>query len=301
MEALNRRLPAVHPLKETVNGQARILRAGHNGEAALQFPLDFLSYDDFLIFYHLRIPDANGYFQIDALLLCNNFILIIEVKNIDGEVYFDDMGQSVRKKEGKEDSLTNPIEQIKLQHVRLLRWLRNFDFPAIPIEKIAVYTQKTLLKDFTSEKTIKNSVMRMDKLLSRIEEIQLEYTKSCLTDNQVNELAIHLLSAHTDETLHVLDKYKISFEELLKGVICPICMAVPMIRAGGKWKCNVCQQTSKTAHRKDLDDYALLINEYIGNKETRDFLLLASVNIAKNLLNEYPKRGNNSGRKYYLK
>ncbi|MGJ9459343.1 nuclease-related domain-containing protein [Oceanobacillus sp. CF4.6] len=302
VEALNRRLILNHPIKDIVNSQARILRAGYNGEAALQFPLSFLPYDDFLIFHHLRIPDAHGFFQIDILLLSKEFLLIIEVKNIDGEVSFDDIGQSIRRKEGKEDSFTNPIEQINLQHIRLLRWLRNYNLPTIPIEKIAVYSSRhTILKDLTNDKAISNTVIRKDKILSKIEEIKQKHPIPVLTEDQLMELSYKLLSAHTEESIDALEKFKVSPEELITGVICPECGEVPMIRKSGKWNCIHCKTISKTAHKQDLRDYALLICEYISNKNAREFLQLPSTNTARNLLKgNYRQIGDTSGRKYHL-
>lgn len=303
MEALDRRLLPSHPKKQLIEAKARNLRAGYNGERALQFPLSFLPYDDYLLFYHLRIPDEFGSFQIDTLILSVKFILIIETKNIEGEICFDDMGQAIRTKGQHEESFGNPIDQVRLQHLRLLRWLRQFNFPPIPIQKIVVYSStSTILKNRTNNKSVADMVMHKEKIIPKIEDLSYTHHSSILSEEQLSNLSFQLLSAHTPENINVLTKYRISSGELIKGVVCPDCQAAPMLRKGGKWLCQYCACSSKTAHIQALMDYELLIGSYINNREAKDFLQLESVDIVKRLLQKENLSyiGKNSGRKYKL-
>ncbi|WP_157087619.1 nuclease-related domain-containing protein [Oceanobacillus damuensis] len=293
----------MHPKKEQVKSSAQKVRAGYNGELSLGFPLSFLPYDQYLIFQHLRIPDDYGFFQIDVLILSNEFIIITEVKNIDGEVRFDDMVQAIRLKNDKEESFNNPIEQVNLQHIRLLEWLRQFNLPTIPIEKIVVYSSKgTILKNLTNKKIVSEIVIRKENMLSKINELSKRHDTPCLTEEQLMELCYQLLSFHTPENEDVLINYKILPEELMKGVICPSCESLPMLRKGGKWVCSFCNACSKTAHISALGDYELLISNYITNSKARDFLKLESKYITKQLLQKenLERIGIKGGRRYKL-
>lgn len=302
-EALNRRLPISHTKKEIVKRDARNLRSGYKGELSLDFPLSFLSHQKYLIFHNLRIPDPNGYFQIDILILSTNFIVIVEVKNIFGEVLFDGMGQVIRKTEEIEEGFANPIDQVNLQHFRLLQWLRQFDFPPIPLEKVVVYSNpNTVLKNVTNDKIVAETVIHKEKLRTKIEEFSNMHITACFNEKQLKELTFQLISSNTPAKANVMEKYQIDKGELVKGVICPDCSHIPMLYKSGKWLCNYCDGLSRVAHRYTLIDYNLLINNYINNREARDFLLLESDSITRKLLQKekLDQFGTTSGRRYKL-
>ncbi|MCM3740077.1 NERD domain-containing protein [Oceanobacillus luteolus] len=302
-EALNERVPQNHPQKEIIDSRARNIRAGYNGEQDLQYMLNFLPPEKYLIFQYLRIKDNQSYFQIDILLLSAQYLLIIEVKNIRDHVIFDEMGQVIRKEVDKEQAFTNPVFQVKLQHLRLLRWLRQYDFPSLPIEKIVVYSNSnTILKNHTNNNELPKMVMHKDKLLDKIEEFEKMYPVARLSGDQLMEISNRLLAAHSEKKEDLLAKYKISYGELIKGVICPECLQAPMIRKGGKWLCYYCRAASKKAHRRALAEYGLLVNEYIKNREAREFLQLESRHIVKQLLQKekLESYGIKSGLEYKL-
>lgn len=302
-EALNRRLSLHHPEKEKVMIQARNLRAGYNGENAIQYPLNFLPQEKYLIFFTLRLDDSQGNFQIDTLLLSTSFILIIEVKNIRGNMFFDDLGQAYRTVGESSQGFINPVDQVKLQHLRLQRWLKQFDFPKLPIEKIAVFASPdTVLKNLTNSKELPKIVMHKEKIFEKVEELSRKYPRESLTEDQLTDLAFQILINHEEKPSDAMNKYNIKEENLVKGVICPICFAVPMRRKAGKWLCVACGSVDRDAHRTAFADYALLINKYINNREAKKFLHLESSNITKHLIqNErWEQFGVNSGRRYKI-
>lgn len=302
-EALNRRIVISHAKKEIIKRNARNLRAGYNGELSLDFPLSFLSHQKYLIFHNLRIPDPNGFFQIDTLILSAKFIVIVEVKNIFGEALFDNLGQVIRKIEEVEEGFANPIDQVNLQHFRLLTWLRQFDFPPIPLEKIVVYSNpSTILKNVTNDKLITESVIHKEKIQTKIDEFSEMHNSACFNEKQLTELTFQLLTADTPVKADVIKKYQIEKGKLIKGVICPSCYSVPMRYKSGKWLCNNCDKVSRFAFRDALIDYSLLINSYINNREARDFLCLNSDSITRKILQKekLEQIGSTSGRRYKL-
>lgn len=302
-EALVRRLHPTYPKKMEINQKARALRTGYKGELSLEFPLSFLPYEQYLIIHNLRIRDSSGFFQIDTLLLSHHFILIIEVKNIYGDITFDEMGQTIRKADEKEEGFTNPIDQVNLQHLRLLRWMRQYHFPPIPLEKIVVYSNtNTILRNTSNNPTVIEMVMHKEKLLAKIDELSAKYCTPCLTEEQLLELSNQLLLADNPQKVDVMKQYLIAYKDLIKGVICLTCSSAPMTYKGGIWRCETCYYASKTAHKQGLVDYALLVKNYINNREAREFLQLNSESIARKLLQKegYCKIGRKSGMKYKL-
>lgn len=303
MEALNERLPLHHPQKDAIDLRSRNIRAGYNGERSLQFPLSFLPEEEYWILHQLRLPDANGAFQMDLLLLSARYLLIAEVKNVRSQVVFDEMGQTIRIDEGKEEAFTNPVQQVKLQHRRLLEWMRKSDFPAVPIEKIVVYTNSsTVLKNQTNQKELSRLVIRKDRLLDKIEEFENKHRSIYLEENDLMEISTRLLQEDTPKKENVREKYNISPDELIKGVSCPDCSRAPMVRKNGKWCCSYCGRTSKTAHRRALMHYGILISEYINNRQARAWLRVDSRHIVKQLLQKEEMHffGTSSGRRYKI-
>ncbi|MCF6408373.1 hypothetical protein [Pseudalkalibacillus salsuginis] len=102
--------------------------------------------------------------------------------------------------------------------------------------------------------------------------------------------------------MNVLDKFNLTYDELIKGVLCKKCSYTPMIRLRGKWKCNVCGTISIDGHLSAMRDYALLVNEVFTNQLIKNFLLLPSSSIAKYLLTSanLTSTGMKKQRKYRL-
>ncbi|WP_421381248.1 nuclease-related domain-containing protein [Bacillus salacetis] len=77
LEALDGRLLETHVAKELIRDELGRRMAGYKGEVNLNYPLSFLSPEDFLILHHIRLFDGTHYFQIDTLIITVKFILIV--------------------------------------------------------------------------------------------------------------------------------------------------------------------------------------------------------------------------------
>ncbi|RYG72038.1 NERD domain-containing protein [Lentibacillus lipolyticus] len=302
-EALNRRLPAHHRKKKEVDQKAKNLRAGYNGEKALDFMLGFLQNKPLRVLHNLRIHDANGFFQIDTLILSLQFLLINDAKNISGTVIYDEFGQAIRtSKTGEEENLGNHIEQVNLQYFRLLRWLRQHHFPANPIEKLVIHSNpNTIIKNITNNKAVSNTVIHKEQLLTKLDEFTNTHKKPAFTKEQLEHLTVMLINAHTPKDVEILEKFGVEPEDILCGVFCPECHALPMHRIKAKWICHQCRATSKNAHIPALKDYSLLFGSRISNRQARALLRVGSQHIVKRLLqNEHFKCVGSTTNRYYL-
>ncbi|WP_164669331.1 nuclease-related domain-containing protein [Virgibacillus doumboii] len=300
-EALSRRLAPRHFKKNDVDQDAKNLRAGYNGEKSLDFTLNFLG-GSYHILHNLRIRDINDFFQMDTLIPSIKFILISEVKNIAGTVIYDEFGQTIRiSKNGEEKNLGNHMEQVNLQHLRLQRFIREHNFPAIPIEKLIVYSDpKTIIKNITNNKFIRDTVIHKEQFLTKLNEFAAIHKTASVTLKQLELLSATLIKAHTPKEIDIMEKYRASIEDLLLGVFCPKCGALPMQWMNAKWNCNQCGAASKTAHIPALKDYSLLFGNMINNRQAREFLKLGNIHTAKRILIQFKQVGNTSARKYIL-
>ncbi|MBY7144743.1 NERD domain-containing protein [Virgibacillus sp. NKC19-3] len=305
LEALDRRLAPLHPEKGRVQKSLKNKQAGAKGEKEISYPLRFLDDRKYLILHNLRIADEQGFFQIDTLMLSAKYILILEVKNWYGTVIFGENGQVTRiNDENKEDGFENPNSQAKLQRHRLQRWLRLQCDMELPIKFFIVISfPSTIIKSATSQNLIPKEVIHKNDLYFKIEALSNELTVNYMEKEQLMNLAKRLMAAHKPQDENILDRFRITKNELIKGVFCPKCGAISMVRDKRKWLCSACKYVSIKAHLPSLFDYKLLIGDKISNREARDFLQVDSPDVVKGILKRenFSRIGEKSTRLYALK
>ncbi len=105
LEALLRRLPVDHNKRSNITEDLRKSKAGIKGERSLDYYLTDLPLTNTYVLYDLRLPNTTGhFFQIDVLIITNYYLLILEVKNIAGTLFFDQtFNQLIRTKNGEEE------------------------------------------------------------------------------------------------------------------------------------------------------------------------------------------------------
>lgn len=118
--------------------------AGYRGEQSVHSILAVLPKNEYFIFHDLRLLGKPHPFQMDLLILSSFFFLILEVKNMAGELYFDDdFKQIIRTIHDQNEAFDDPILQINLQRKKLLNWLSTKKIPPIPIEVLVVSANST--------------------------------------------------------------------------------------------------------------------------------------------------------------
>ncbi len=306
LEALLRRLPLDHPKHPFVKEELAKSVAGFRGEQSLDYHLSFLPMNDYFILHDIRLPHLeNNYFQLDTLILSTRFILILEVKNIAGTLYFDQaFHQLIRTVDGKEEAFPDPLLQIKRQHMQLKLWLSKRKYPPLlPVDSfIVISNPSTIIKTAPDHTEAFNKVIRPATIPMIVENLNHIYPNEILTLKELKRITTLLKKQHTPSNPDLFQQFYINKAELLTGVLCPTCRNIPLIRKRGTWFCTHCLSSDKAAHIPALQDYYLLIGSSISNRQLRDFLQLSSASIAKKLLTalKLDHSGMNKIRKYEL-
>ncbi|WP_430790833.1 nuclease-related domain-containing protein [Virgibacillus flavescens] len=303
LEALNRRLSPLHKQKLLVLDALKKELSGLKGQNALNFYLGFLPQEEYLIIHNLRLQDANDFFEIDTLILCERYILLIESKNWYGTLHVDGEKQVIRVgDDGREEGFPNPIPQVKTQRHRLQKWLNQNCLPDIPLLYLVVISfPSTILKPLYPNEPIPPAIIHSNSLFFKIIELNNEHTKKIIDTEALKQLALELVNAHHPREVQVLQKFGIKKDELVNGVFCPECGAVRMQRLHSKWYCSACSHVSKNAHVAALQDYKALVGDCITNREARAFLLVESSDVVKELLKNISKpSGKRKARKYEI-
>ncbi|MFJ7755043.1 nuclease-related domain-containing protein [Peribacillus muralis] len=302
LESLVRRLPPGHVSHPSINEDIKKIQAGYRGEYRVFHLLKALPEKDYLLFHDLRLSGSPFPFQMDILILTPFFLLIVEVKNMAGEILFDNtFNQLIRTNpDGKTEAFDDPILQVSRQRIHLLDWLKTKKINNLPVETLVVSANSsTIIR--AANKELKGKVIRKDRILLQIAELNNKYTEESLSKRAIKRLSNVLLDGHTAFIPKPLETYGIPSSALQTGVFCQKCHTYTMERHR-KWICHKCLDTSQDAHISALIDYVYLVKPSITNSEFRNFLQIKSPSSAKKLLTSLNLKhsGHTKGRVYLL-
>jgi len=306
-EALLRRLPDQHPKRPQIEEQLAKSLKGYNGEKSIDYFLSELLSNKYYIFYGLRLPkNKTNYAQIDVLILTKFYILIIEVKNISGEIKIDtELNQMIRKINDKIEVYNDPFLQLERHKKTISTMLQSQNYLSLPIETLLLISDPSTYIEFTKpSKELIRKTVRSTNLVSKIESIDEKYRLERLSIKDMNKLSRSFIKKHTPLNPDVLSMFQIDKNEIQKGVHCPKCSFLPIHKKKNrnKWYCPKCNGEYQDAHLATLRDYALLISQSITNQECRDFLQITSSDGAYRILQSLnlEQAGEKKTRRYHF-
>ena len=170
IEELLPRLALNHPKRLALESELGRTTAGYWGEKSVSSILEVLPKNEYFIFHDIRLQGKPYPFQIDLLVLSSYFFLILEVKNMAGELYFDDsFKQIIRTLNNQTEAFDDPVMQVNLQRKQLQAWLSAKKLPLIPIETLVVSANsKAVLR--AENKRLSDLVVRKNNLVTKIED-----------------------------------------------------------------------------------------------------------------------------------
>ncbi|MFC0187115.1 nuclease-related domain-containing protein [Fictibacillus aquaticus] len=255
--------------------------AGYKGELAAQYFIDQLPAKT-LVLYDLRIPadtQGNRFFQIDTLALTPGYALVMEVKNISGQLLFEPRYDQLirKKKDGSEEVFPDPINQVRRQSQQLKDCFAYNKLPPLPIENLVVvanpYAKITVS---SSDSRDHAAVIRYTAITSRMTEYAGQFRRNVLSQKQLEQVAATLLQIHTPNKNPILPVYQLLPSDLMTGVQCSACKSFDIVKKGRGWLCHKCLVREDSAGLLALIDYALLINKKATKKDLREFLRFTS-------------------------
>jgi hypothetical protein len=286
-QALIRRLAENELVKYDVVTDYNNRLTGYLGEeSVMNFHLEPISDLKFQIYHDLRFLHGNYYFQIDILILCAYFALVLEVKNWARDWHFDKvLHQTMTDNNGKLERAKNPIFQARLQAFKLREWLKQHNITGLPIQYLFVNSNEKSTINIQDDNKYKWNVCNSEYLLERIDQINNEFKIELLDEKELRKINKFLLTNHTPEDVDLLQKFHLSSKNVLTGVHCPNCEFLPISYHAGTWKCPKCRTQSKTAFINTIHDYFHIISPTITNAEARRFLQINSPKMAHHYLN----------------
>lgn len=303
-EALKRRIPIRSPYRDELQEELNRRWAGYWGEQAIDHHLTLLDEKNYLIFHDLNLPWHGYTFQIDTLLISTNFALILEVKNISGTLFFDQVfHQLIRTNfEGVEEGFADPICQAQHHQIQLQHFWNCHRLTQMPVDfGVVMCNKRSILKTNPRREVIFEKVFKAHHILKYVQEMERTYTEEILSQKDLAKIKRVLIKNNTPPRRLFMDRYLDSLKDIRTGVHCPNCFTIPMKRVNRKWHCTSCGVFSRDAHLETLRDYFLLVDSKISNKSFREFMQLSSSYVSSRMLadTQFPSSGATKDRLYY--
>jgi hypothetical protein len=224
LKSLNNRMS----LSENEKQHLFNLCKGHEGETMFDRLVEGLQCDC-LILNDLLLKTNNTLFQIDSLLMLSDIIYLFEIKNYEGDYYYE--SDRMYKKPNSE--IINPLTQLSRTESLLRRLLHNLGY-TIPIEASVVFInpeftlyQSPLNKPFIFPTQINRYLKQLNTIPSKLNE-------------KHKVLADKLVSHHIkDSPFKQLPSY--DYDHLRKGITCVACSSFSISVKGNKCICLDCE------------------------------------------------------------
>lgn len=274
------------------------LHAGFEGEKMVdRHWFEMTNLEKHSLFFNYELMNEFGFpHQIDTLLLTPKFLFILDIKHMSGRVdYEEEKNQFIRtRQDGVIESFSDPVAQVLRHGQYFERLFTNLQI-TLPIEYAIVFSNPSTIIGQVPKSVpfFHTSGLRfhVSKLLSKHSPV--------LTEKSLNKLSKLLLSSLKRKDT----KPAISIDRIKKGVLCESCnYQVQMIYRNRTWYCPKCSVQNKIAFYQALDDYRILINDRITNREFRDFFGIDSMQIASKILSRLGlvAVGDKKGRYYII-
>lgn len=297
LHALYKRMPKNHLKFSTIQDEYYQKVAGEIGEEAVMKVIEQMDLPYKFYAFHNVLLNSETLFQMDILIITQYYALILEVKNIKGEITFTDQ-QMIRTLEPKEThSFDNPVLQLEEYEHQLKRLFQANHIP-LPIYSAVTFAfTSSIIKVPPIDKTI--LFRRGIKPFIR----NIQASPCILSNEQLESLKYFLLKENIDfQPFPLTNHFGIDPNSLRKGVECMQCGLIGMKKVIRNWYCPRCKSLHRKAYETALRDYFLLYKSTLSNQECQQFLLLYNKYEATKILNNpmLIKTGQSRSRKYSM-
>lgn len=216
-------MTAPNDIKPQIEQDMKLLGYGIYGEEQILFELKN-SHMPMYVLHDLYFEDEGLTAQIDFLVITEKANFVVECKNLIGNIEINNNGDFIRTinygKAYKKEGIYSPITQNR-RHIELIKQIRgrtksNF-LTKVLFEKyfysmyqgvVVLANPKTVLNDKYAKKEIKEQVIRVDRLVEHIRQVNARSKVEPSSDKQMAELAEFFLSVHKENPTDYLAKYK---------------------------------------------------------------------------------------------
>ncbi|WP_042470163.1 nuclease-related domain-containing protein [Bacillus ndiopicus] len=259
----------------------KAMQAGDAGEAQLRILLENYQLTEHVLF-NVSLQ-ASGKFQIDCIVVTGGFVLVLESKNIAGELSFEENPtRLVRVRNGVVTTFESPEIQLERNMQLLRQWLTRHQI-SIPVIGAVVWTTSSYPLIMKSPKHL--PMMFLSTVPTFFTQQQAHFPK-ILTKEDCSELTKLLVEENERckfSRYPLFPRWQTKVLSIKQGVRC-VCGSFAMQRNKSSWHCEVCGIYDKRAHIATLKEWFIFVKDTISNREACYLLGIESRHIAKRLL-----------------
>lgn len=224
-------------VKPQIEQDIKMLSYGITGEESVAFELNN-SYMPMIVLHDLHIEYDGLSAQIDYLIITTKLILILECKNLYGNIEINGNGDFIRitnfNGKFKKEGIYSPITQ-NTRHLEMIKRIRltsknNFLTKTL-FEKffddnfksvVVLANPKTVINMKYAKKEVKEKIIRSDQLVEYIKNLVKESKNEPYTEKEMYQRADFFLSFHTPNKVDYTKKYSVDKSEEKDIEVVPI-------------------------------------------------------------------------------
>lgn len=287
IESLLNRISTNHKQRDYLENQLHRAAAGIRGEGKMVRKFKEFSWEE----HHMPVWDLNMKIgdwtvQIDGLLLTDRCAIVMDSKNVSGEIHYDAGTEEYYKKEvpsGEIFHLDNPVFQLK-KHIDFIKMLFRIYNINLPVTGLIVYTANSCVFRAKPPGALICKTYQMNEYLYQI----LRASPQVAVSKPIQEIG-KLIAANQVpfKKSPLSEHYRIELKDLKTGVYCNKCKTHGMQRIKKSWICASCGSKDSTADHLAVQEYFSLISDELTNKRFREFTGIESSDAARRVLSKY--------------
>ncbi|MFJ7825490.1 nuclease-related domain-containing protein [Psychrobacillus sp. NPDC096623] len=279
--SLNKRLHKSHPKYLSLREELHRNIAGNIGEEAVMNFLEKVNLPyKFYAFHNISLY-GESLIQMDILLISQYYAVILEVKNIQGEIEFKSHPFQLSRTlaTGERHSFESPEIQLQ-EYIYQLNGIFKETGISIPIYGAVVFP---FTSSYMKTPPGKTTILFRNEIRFYLRNLGTQNPPLSLEDlNNLKNFILNKTIIYNPFPL--TQRYLIHPNDIIIGVECTSCNFAGMKKVARHWICPRCKNVSNDAHDQTIKDYFLVYKNSISNKECRHFLKLNNIHEATRIL-----------------
>ncbi|WP_422122443.1 nuclease-related domain-containing protein [Planococcus sp. X10-3] len=287
IESLLKRMPYNHSQRDYLENQLHRASAGIRGEGKMVKKFrEFSMEEAHLPVWDLNMRIVDWIVQIDGLLLTDRCAIVMDSKNVSGEIHYDAATEEYYKKAvpgGEILHLDNPVFQLK-KHISFVeKWFKLHDIN-LPVTGLIVFTANNCVFRAKPSGALICKTYQMNEYLYQI----LRDSPLTATSHPIDDIG-KLIAANQVpfKKSPLTELYRIDVRDMKPGVYCNKCGVHRMQRVKKSWICADCGNKDASADRLAVQEYFSLIDDELTNKKFREFTGIENSDAARRVLAKY--------------
>ena len=209
-------------VKPQIERDMKLLAYGIAGEENVAFELN-TSYLPIIVLHDLRLEHEGLSAQIDYLIITTKFCLVVECKNLFGNLEVNSRGEFIRELDfngkRKKEGIYSPVTQ-NVRHMEMIKALRlgnkrnplmrvalDKSFGELHKSVIVLANPKTVINLKQAPKEIKDQIIRSDQLIAHIKKLLRENKDLASSEKDMYEMADFFVGLHKENPVDYAEKY----------------------------------------------------------------------------------------------